>query len=174
MINGWWSVQQCWIKASSHKRWWHITTFNNTCDHIVWCYRAATVYHSIRTVWSATICYRQLWFLWHVWKQTQTRYNHAKHFIKCDAIHNKQLPRLTTYQKFISCHTLQKCFPPLPSLWFLLSLMTEIMKTNTELWKLTVIFKDTLTFVLSTRITEDTVTKGGRGKGRTIKITIWA
>ena len=129
MINWWWCVQQCWIKASSHKRWRYITTFNNTSDRIVWCYRAATVYHSIRTVWSATICYRQLWFLWHVWKQTQTRYNHVQHFIRCYAIHNKQLPRLTKDQKFISCHLLQKRFPPLPSLRFLLSHLWQ------NLWK---------------------------------------
>jgi hypothetical protein len=50
--------------------------------------------------------------------------------------------------------------------------MTEIMKTDTALRKFTVIFKDIPTFVLSIRIAEDTVTTGGRGKGRTIRITI--
>jgi len=55
---------------------------------------------------------------------------------------------------------------------FTQSLVTEIMKTHTALRKFTVIFKNILTFVLSIRITEDTVTTGGRGKGRTIKITI--
>jgi len=46
------------------------------------------------------------------------------------------------------------------------------MKRETALRKLTVMFKDILTFVLSIRITDDTVTKGGKGKGRTMKITI--
>jgi hypothetical protein len=46
------------------------------------------------------------------------------------------------------------------------------MKTGTPFRKFKVMFHDILTFVLSIRITEDTVTKAGRGKGRTIKITI--
>jgi hypothetical protein len=50
--------------------------------------------------------------------------------------------------------------------------MTEFVKIDTALRKFTVMFKDILTFVLSTGITEDTVTKRGRGKRRTIKITI--
>jgi hypothetical protein len=39
------------------------------------------------------------------------------------------------------------------------------MKTDTALRKFTVMFKDILTFVLSIRITEDTVTKGERERG---------
>jgi len=55
---------------------------------------------------------------------------------------------------------------------FAQSLVTEFMKTGTPLRKFTVMFKDILTFVLSIRITEDPMTKGGRGKGRIITITI--
>jgi hypothetical protein len=55
---------------------------------------------------------------------------------------------------------------------FTQSVVTEFMKTDTALRKFTVILKDIPTFVLHISITEDTVTKGGWGKGRTIKITI--
>jgi len=46
------------------------------------------------------------------------------------------------------------------------------MKTGIPLRKFTAMFKEIPTFVLSIRITEDPMTKEGRGKGRTIKITI--